>query len=203
MTLVATWRHTESAGVGSGQRCCRPVKADPLGGGARLVDSFDLFVSLAEISGIFVGFGALIGIGRRSEIERTELGAVRGVVTVGLVVLVAALIPVLITSFGIEGQSLWRLTSLLFLVIIWVVIALPLRSARSRDEFLAAQKASPIAAAFFWLVLEASIQLPLIFNVIGLRPDLAPAFYTTALVINLAEAAFLLAAVVLTDRETS
>lgn len=53
-----------------------------------------LFIAIAEIAGVFVGFGALISITRRSEVDPARLGAIRAVVIAGLTVVVAALIPV-------------------------------------------------------------------------------------------------------------
>jgi hypothetical protein len=44
----------------------------------------------------------------------------------------------------------------------------------------------------FWGVLEVAIQVPLLLAVLGVLPDLAPAFYTTALVVHLFQAAFVL-----------
>ncbi|MEZ4769007.1 MAG: hypothetical protein R2844_11355 [Caldilineales bacterium] len=37
----------------------------------------DLYIAIAEISGIFVGFGALISVTRRSEVEASQLGQIR------------------------------------------------------------------------------------------------------------------------------
>ncbi|MEJ2265933.1 MAG: hypothetical protein P8X95_21005, partial [Anaerolineales bacterium] len=54
----------------------------------------DLFIAMAEIAGVFVGFGALISVTQHSEIEAGQLGQIRAVVTIGLVVMVAALIPI-------------------------------------------------------------------------------------------------------------
>jgi hypothetical protein len=51
-------------------------------------------------------------------------------------------------------------------------------------------------AAFFWLLLELPIQVPLVLTLLGLFPDLEPAFYTTALVFHLFEAAYVLARLV-------
>ena len=163
----------------------------------------DLFVALAEISGVFVGFGALIGVGRRGDIDPIELAAVRAVVISGLLVIVAALVPVLAERYGVGEPALWRLCSLVFIVLIWLVLLLALRSLPAREAFLASLKDNPVAATFYWLVLEVSIQLPLVFNLIGFKPGLAHAFYTTALVVNLVQAAFLLAMIVFTDRDTA
>ena len=40
-----------------------------------------LFVTIAEIAGVFVGFAALIAVTRRCEIDASQLGQIRAVVT--------------------------------------------------------------------------------------------------------------------------
>ena len=59
-----------------------------------MIQDVDLFVAIAEIAGVFVGFGALISVTRGAEIEASVLGRIRAVVTIGLLVVVAALVPV-------------------------------------------------------------------------------------------------------------
>jgi hypothetical protein len=156
------------------------------------VDSV-LFIAIAEIAGVFVGFGALISVTRRSEVEPAQLGAIRAVVTAGLTVVVAALIPVALASYGIEGRTLWFSSSLAFLGLSWAVIGLSVRAPSSRRLLASLAKEQPLSSLFFWLVLELPIQVPLILAVLGLFQDLDPAFYITALAFNLFEAAFVLA----------
>jgi hypothetical protein len=147
-----------------------------------MTDDLGLFVAIAEIAGVFVGFGALISVTRRSEIEADQLGAVRAVVTIGLVVVVAALVPVALGHYGLEGQGLWSLSSLVFLVLSWAVIGLSLRAPSNRQLVRSRAHRRPVATAFFWLALEVPTQAPLIVAVLGLFPDLGIALYLTALV---------------------
>jgi hypothetical protein len=161
-----------------------------------LAQDVDLFVAIAEIAGVFVGFGALISVTRQTEIEAAQLRQIRAVVTSGLVVVVAALIPVGLGRYGITGHDLWFTCSLIFLFLSWAVIILSLRKAENREFVIAQAQASPVMAIFFWLLLELPIQVPLILAVLGFYPDLDPAFYTTALMFNLFEAAFVLAQLV-------
>lgn len=165
-----------------------------------MTQDVDLFAAIAEIAGVFVGFAALISVTRRTEIEASQLGQIRAVVTIGLVVIVAALVPVGLGRYGVTGHNLWFLCSLIFLVLIWAVIILSLRRPENRELTITQARASPVMAAFFWLLLEVPIQVPLILAVLGLYPDLEPAFYTTALVFNLFEAAFVLAQLVYSQR---
>ena len=57
-----------------------------------MIEDTELFLSLAEIAGVFVGFGALISITRKG--GAAELVHLRGVVVGALLVVAAALIPV-------------------------------------------------------------------------------------------------------------
>ena len=65
----------------------------------------DLLIAMAEIAGVFVGFGALISVTRRDKIESEQLVQIRAVVTIGLIVMVTGLVPVVgiplpLVSFG-------------------------------------------------------------------------------------------------------
>lgn len=156
----------------------------------------DLFLSIAEIAGVFVGFGALISFSRdRGAQARSPL---RGVVTVGLVVLVAALLPVALARYGLSDRTLWAWSSAGFLLIIWIAIVGLFLDPDHRAWVRADARANPILTAFFWVFLEIPIQVPLVLVILGVAPTLAPAFYVTGLVLNLFEAAFVLARLVLT-----
>ena len=154
------------------------------------MDDFGLFLSIAEIAGIFVGFGALMSVLR----DRQEGGlvALRVVILNGLVVLVAALIPVALSHYGLVGRALWSWSSGAFLVVCWIAILVPLRDRETRRAVKADTKANPVLAVLFWVLFEIPIQVPLVLAVLGIAPSLAPAFYVTALVLNLFQAAFLL-----------
>lgn len=151
-----------------------------------------LHATIAEIAGVFVGFGALISITRRSDAAAEQVGAVRAVVTAGLTVVVAALVPVALAGYGLAAGTLWWLSGLVFLLLSWAAIILSLRSAANRHLVTSLARERPAATAFFWIALELPIQVPLVLIVIGLLPDLVPALYLTALVFTLFEAAFVL-----------
>jgi hypothetical protein len=118
------------------------------------------------------------------------------VVTIGLVVVVAALVPIGLGRYGLTGHVLWLTSSLIFLALIWAVIILSIRRPEHRRLTVAQARTSPAAASFFWILLEVPIQASLILAILGPYPDLEPAFYKTALILHLAEAAFVLAQLV-------
>jgi hypothetical protein len=155
----------------------------------------DLFLSIAEIAGVFVGFGALISFSR----DRTmEARALRMVVTIGLVVLVAALLPVWLARYALTERALWAWSSGAFLLIIWVAILGPLLDPSQRAWMKAESRAHPVFMTLFLVALEIPIQVPLVLVILGVAPTLSPAFYVTALVLNLIEAAVLLARIAFT-----
>jgi hypothetical protein len=157
-----------------------------------VVQNSGLFVGIAEIAGVFVGFAALIGITGRDEVEPSQLGQIRAVVTIGLAVIAAALIPVGLAAYGVSDRTLWFWSSLAYLLLDWGLIVLSLRRPENRQVALAQVRTSPVGAALFWVLLEIPIQVPLILAVLGVSREHADAFYTTALVFHLFEAAFVL-----------
>lgn len=165
-----------------------------------MIDDLNLLITIAQIAGVFVGFGALISVTGRDGIDASQLGAIRAVVTIGLVVIVAALLPVGIGRYGITGHNLWFMCSLIFLILIWTVTIFALRRSENRDFTITRIRANPMMYAFFWLLLEIPMQIPLFMTIFGLYPDLEPAFYVTALILNLFEAAFVLAQFVYTHQ---
>jgi hypothetical protein len=159
----------------------------------RLDQTLSLYVTLAEIGGVFVGFGALISITSRDQAPPDRIALIRAAVTIGLVVIVAALLPLVISRYDVDEPTLWRASSLLFLLLSWAVIVIAVRSGGNREVIRSQAQRNPRSSAFFWLVLELSVQLPLIMTVLAIAPELGEAFYTTALVFNLFQGAFVLA----------
>jgi hypothetical protein len=161
-----------------------------------LLQEVELFIALAEIAGVFVGFGALISLTRKNAIDFHQLGRLRGVVSIALVVIIASLVPVGINLYGISGHDLWFVCSIIFLFLVWAQILLSLRKSEYRELLIKQTVASPLVSMFFWILLEAPIHVSLILIAIGIYPYLEPAFYTTALLFHLFEATFLLVQIV-------
>ena len=161
-----------------------------------MTQDVELFIAIAEIAGVFVGFGALISLTRQNAIEFSQLGRLRGVVSIGLVVIVAALIPVGLSRYGVTDRELWFVCSTIFLLLMWAMSILSLRKSKVRELLAKQTRESPLMSMFFWILLEAPMHVSLVLAVIGIFPDLEPAFYTTALLFHLFEAAFLLVQIV-------
>ena len=162
-----------------------------------------LLIAIAEIAGIFVGFGALISVTRPNEIRMAQLSRIRGMVTIGLGLIITALIPVVLDLYGVTDHNLWFISSLIFFALNWVIIILSFRDPVNRELMKTETQTRPGTAIFFWLLLEVPFQASLILVILGLFPSLEPAFYTTALLFNLFQAAFALVQLVHSQGEPS
>jgi len=156
----------------------------------------DLFVTIAEIAGIFVGFGALISVTRRADIEISKLWRVRGIVSMGLMVVIAALIPIGLSRYDVTDHNLWFTCSLIYLILNFAGSIWSLRKPEVRKLVITEARANPMATIFFWLLLEIPFQVPLFLILFGVFPNLEPALYTTALFFALFQAAFTLSQLV-------
>jgi len=70
-----------------------------------LIQNVEIFIGIAHIAGIFVGFEALISV-----THQKEVGRIRGIVTVGLTTIIASLIPIGLGIYGFSGHCLWFLS---------------------------------------------------------------------------------------------
>ncbi len=161
-----------------------------------MIQNVEIFIGIAHIAGVFVGFAALISIIRRDEIEVFKLSRIRGVVTIGLLVIIGAIIPIGLELYGFIGHLLWFICSLIFFFLNLIVSLLSLLNPENREQAITEIRDSKLKSVFFWLLFEFPLQAFLILIILGLFPDLEHAFYTTALFFNLLEAVFTLVQIV-------
>ena len=160
-----------------------------------MIEDLELLLVIAEITGIFVGFGVLISISRPKDADDWQISQIRAVVSVGLMVFVVALLPVILNRYGVEGHPLWLVCSLIFLVLNWGGVIQVFRSPGSRSLAVIQARDQPLRTMFFFF-LEVLMQAPLYLILLGLYPDFDPAFYTTSLLFNLFQGVYMLAQVV-------
>jgi hypothetical protein len=146
----------------------------------------DLFLALAEIAGIFVGFGALIALRSGATADPAEVMFVGMVVWMGVQAVAGALAPVAISRFGVTGHALWLTCSVIVLALFWIGDELVKRLSPERQAILAAmpRKArarQELMGVPFWLPMT----IALILVVLGVLPDYEEALYFAALVILL------------------
>jgi hypothetical protein len=168
-----------------------------------LIQNVEIFIGIAHIAGIFIGFAALISIIRRDEIEHFKLSRIRAVVQIGLLVVIGALIPIGFDLYGASGHILWFICSFIFLALNWLMGLLSILNPENREAMIAQMRNSPLKSILFWLLFEFPLQASLILIIIGLFPDIEHALYTTALFFNLFEAVYTLVQLVYSQGSSS
>lgn len=146
----------------------------------------ELFTHLAEIAGVFVGFGALISIRSERTRDDFEIVMIRFIVWFGILVVVTALAPVVISEFGVTGHGLWVASSVLYLALWWGGGGALDRLNPERTRMLTrlqgrARMRAEIPAAPMWLCANIALVLVLL----GVLPNLEPALYLTAVALAL------------------
>jgi hypothetical protein len=105
----------------------------------------DLFLSLAEIAGVFVGFGALISVRSGGPSDAHEITYIRWVVSIAIWVVIAALAPVIVSRYDITGHELWMACSLVALVLFAVMFTVNGRSPEMGEDRAAILATAPRA----------------------------------------------------------
>jgi hypothetical protein len=160
----------------------------------------ELFLSLAEIAGVFVGFGALIAVRSSGAGSPHEVAYLRSVVWIALWVVVAALAPVIVSRYDMADHDLWLVCSLVALVL-WVGLLLgDARTPESRESVAATPRAMIFAGTIASLLLAVPMIGALALVVLGLAPDQEPALYLTAVALGLVMGAFTLLWLVFSQR---
>jgi small-conductance mechanosensitive channel len=148
------------------------------------MEQVELFTNLAAIAGVFVGFGALISV--RSERARDEeVMMIRMIVLFGILVVITALVPVMLSGYGVTGHRLWVTSSWVFLVLWWGSSILN-RWDTERTRVLSAlarrqRMWGELPGVPFWVAMNGALILILT----GMFPDQEPALYATAVTMNL------------------
>jgi hypothetical protein len=157
----------------------------------------DLFLSLAGIAGVFVGFGALIAIRSGGATEEYDVASVGMVVWGGITVVFIALVPVAMSRFDIPAHALWLACSLIALALFWIRNEVVQRISR---EVPALKTIYPrrtrwwmeLVGMAFW----APMTVALVAIALGLFPDQEPTLYFASVVLLLLMDAWLLLLVV-------
>jgi hypothetical protein len=150
----------------------------------------ELFVHMAEIAGVFVGFGALIAVRSGGTSEPGEVTGIRWVVSSAIWVVIAALAPIIVSRYGVTGHELWLVCSLFALVFFAVMVTVQARAPENLEEVAATLAATPRVEALaiyvptIWLPMAALV-LALAIVVLGLIPEQEQALYFTAVGIGL------------------
>ncbi len=150
----------------------------------------ELFLALAEIAGVFVGFGALIAVRGGGPTEAGDITGIRWVMSNAIWVVIAALAPIFITSYGLTGHGLWLVSSLVALALFAVIVSVNTVAPENLAEVAAARASVPRAMRV--VLFGPTIWLPVVLLVLalalvmlGLFPDQEQALYLTAVGLGL------------------
>ena len=165
----------------------------------------DLFLSLAGIAGVFVGFGALIAVrsGGPSDVE--DVAYMRTMVALGMLTVVAALAPVALGRYALTDHQVWAFSSALALVGSLLMVVVSARTPEYRAGWatsVAAAKLTPgdvVGWAVYVLYVLAIVLAPIIIA-LGVAPELEPALYFTYVVLILLGAGWTLLYLVYSQR---
>ena len=150
----------------------------------------ELFLSLAQIAGVFVGFGALIAVRSSGAMGVNDVNGLRWVVTTGIWVVIVALAPTIVSGYGLTGHRLWLVCSLLALafLVAMMLVFLP----TPENLAVLADNLATVPPALTALVTVSTIWLPLALLVLALAlvalgpfPSQEQALYLTAAALGL------------------
>ena len=168
----------------------------------------ELFLSLAEIAGVFVGFGALIAVRSGGASGVAEIAYMRAVVSMGMLAVVAALAPVTLSRYDFSAHQVWVLSGALALVGWCVLFVLMVRTPEYRANVAAEFEADRVTRSrglvavgtTVWLFYVVAMVLVPIIIVLGLRPEMEAALYFTLVVLILLGAGWTLLTLVFAQR---
>jgi hypothetical protein len=169
----------------------------------------ELLVPLAEIAGVFVGFGALIALRSGGPTDPLEVGPMRVVVSMGMLTIIAGLTPGVFGRFDLTEHEVWALSSGVVLVAWLVSLAAIFRAPESRAvwaEGLVEERGDPgprwIAATVWaaYVLLMALWTVTPIIIIVGVVPELEAALYYAYVALLLLGAGWTFLALVFAQR---
>jgi hypothetical protein len=156
------------------------------------MQDLNTFTTLAEIAGVFVGFGALIAVRSDGPRDTSAVTAIRGVLSFGIWVIVAGLIPAVLNGYDIRGHELWLGSGFVGLAVLWGTIVVQSLAPENRVELAMARRAHLMTTLIALWPFVIVITGALIVILLGSFPDQEPALYLTAVVLGLFAAAAML-----------
>jgi hypothetical protein len=145
----------------------------------------ELFIGLAGIAGVFVGFGALIAVRSGGARDAFEVTYVRFVVWIGMLTVVAALAPVTLGPYGLGEHEVWVLSCVILVAAYLGMGIVNIRMPESRAVDAASSRTRKIADYGTSALFGIPVVIAMIVIMLGLRPELEAALYRTIVVLVL------------------
>ena len=165
----------------------------------------DLFVGLAGIAGVFVGFAALIAVRSGGPTDPLEVAPMRMMVSMAMLTIVAALAPVALGRYDLTDHQVWALSSALILAGWFLIVVVSARTPEYRAGWSMSIAEARLTLsdvvywAFYALYMIVLLVAPIII-MLGVAPDLEAALYFTYVVLILLGAGWALLELVFAQR---
>ena len=169
----------------------------------------ELLIPLAEIAGVFVGFGALIAVRSSGPTEATEVAPMRMVVSMGMLAVAGGLVPGTLGHFDLTEHGVWALSSVLVLAGWSAIGVASLRTPEYRASWAAEIEETRAGSRPGWLsMVEYALYVPFMLAtlltpvviVLGVVPELEAALYYAVVVLILLGAGWALLGLVFAQR---
>ena len=160
----------------------------------------DLLMELAAIAGVFVGFGALIAVRSGGASDAFEVAWMRGVVALGLLAVLAAIAPVVISRYGLTEHQVWVLSSILVFVALAGVFAISNLTPEARVAEDPLPRSIKVVRFAVWLPTVIAVFFSPIAIALGVAPVPEEALYFTVVALTLLLCAICLLMLVFTGR---
>ena len=159
----------------------------------------ELFVHFAEIAGVFVGFGALISQRSVRPSDPHDVVYLRAVLALGVLVVIAALLPIAVSRYGVPDDLVWRSCAIVALAV-WILFLISFsRSTDSRAVNRSPERVDrlfPIVGLPLHIVIAGS----LLIIISGVWPGVEEALYVTTLTAAVIFAGYTLLALVMSQK---
>ena len=146
-----------------------------------MADDISSLFAIAEIAGVFIGFAALVTVvASRSEGEGRleDTFKLAHVVLINVMIITAALFPVVLNRYGLASSAVWRISSG-FLIAVNLMQTLYLsRTTQGYRSAFSQRRTLGLAI----LSLSPFFHIPLLMCIFGIKQNLAPALFLTAIV---------------------
>lgn len=147
----------------------------------------DTLLSLCEIAAALAGFSAIVTVldqGKTLE----SWARLQSVLLICILVIAAALVPVLLVEYRLGLAAFYRTSSLVFLGLIWLMIFTVSQISKKAGGDIWKNVGGYYSNVIMW-TMEVFIQVPLLLCIVGLFENYHAAFYLTAIILNLLQAA--------------
>jgi hypothetical protein len=156
-----------------------------------MLENTDTLLAMAEIAAAFAGFAALVSVIRRGSDQPAQAShdilRLRLVISSSVAGVAAALAPVGLAGYGLEGDTVWRLSSLIFLVLSYgIIFSFTNAYQPVRGDFPPDRLAVTLVTS-----IEILEQASLFVVLLGIPLGNPAALYVTALIGNICQAGFI------------